>query len=88
MNTLSSDNNRLVQRISRIKGQVNGIQSMIESKRDCSEIIVQIQAARASLAALGEKMIENEIICCVDYDEPQNQVLRLKKLIKDLFRLS
>ncbi len=77
-------------RVSRIKGQLNGISVMIDENRDCNDIIVQIQAVRASLASLGEKLIENEAICCVEQSQqdPDSQITKLRSLVKDLFKLS
>lgn len=87
---VSNPQQNFKRRLSLIKGQVNGIETMIDSDRDCNEVIVQIQAVRASLASLGEKLIENEALCCVDATgvEAAEQVDRLRTLIKDLFKLS
>ena len=41
----------------RAKGQVDGIQRMIEDGRYCADIIVQITAARASLQAVAKDLL-------------------------------
>jgi DNA-binding FrmR family transcriptional regulator len=48
----------------RIKGQVEGIQRMIEEERYCADIIVQITAARASLQAVAKTLLAEHLKTC------------------------
>ncbi|MGI8786942.1 MAG: metal-sensitive transcriptional regulator [Pyrinomonadaceae bacterium] len=67
------NHDRQLPRLSRIEGQARGVQKMINSKRDCLEIIHQISAIinalrrvqtdmlRDHLAALGESIIAEDL---------------------------
>ena len=52
-------------RVNRIRGQVAGIVRMINEGRYCPEIITQVQATRAALAALESTLLENHLQHCV-----------------------
>lgn len=52
-------------RVSRIAGQVAGIQRMLEEDRYCVDVLNQIAAVRSALDALGIELLTNHIECCV-----------------------
>jgi len=52
-------------RLRRIEGQVQGIQRMIESGRDCEEVLTQIMAVRSSLDQVGLLLMETHIEDCL-----------------------
>ncbi len=63
---LSEENIKLLKdRLSRIEGQVKGIQRMIEEGRDCNEILIQISAVKSALDATAQKLLELHIEHCV-----------------------
>ena len=52
-------------RLRRIEGQVQGLQRMLESGRECEEVLTQIMAVRSSLDQVGLLLIERHIERCV-----------------------
>ena len=54
---------KVLQRIARIEGQVSGIRRMVESERECIDIIQQITAIRQAIAMLGIELLKDEFIC-------------------------
>ena len=42
-------NKSVLNRLARIEGQVKSLRSMVEEGRDCSEVLIQVAAARAAL---------------------------------------
>lgn len=48
----------------RARGQVDGIERMIEEDRYCADIIVQITAARASLQVVANALLEAHLRAC------------------------
>lgn len=52
-------------RLRRIEGQVQGIQRMLDSGRECEEVLTQIMAVRSSLDAVGIMLMERHIERCV-----------------------
>ena len=55
----------LLNRLSRIEGQLRGIKNMIDDDKYCIDILTQISAVRAALGSLGEKLLEDHINTCV-----------------------
>ena len=52
-------------RLSRISGQVNGIQKMIEEERYCVDVLTQVSALRAALDQLGLVLRTHPLEDCV-----------------------
>jgi DNA-binding FrmR family transcriptional regulator len=59
------ESKQLTTRLRRIEGQVQGIQRMLESGRDCEEVLTQIMAVRSSLDHVGLLLMEMHIERCV-----------------------
>jgi DNA-binding FrmR family transcriptional regulator len=62
---MAHDHSAELKRLSRIKGQVVGIERMIQEKRYCPEIVMQVKAARSALKSLELSIIENHMKHCV-----------------------
>ncbi len=58
----------LVNRLSRIEGQVRGIKKMVENGAYCTDILIQSSAANTALNAFNRIVIENHIKTCVEDD--------------------
>ena len=73
----------------RVEGQISGIGRMIESKRDCGEVIQQIVAGRASLERLGKLLLEAEADGCFggNLSDPE-RVKKLEQLVSQLFKVT
>ena len=77
-----------IMRVRRIKGQVEGIERMINDKRYCPDIITQIRAARAALKGLEAGVLETHFQHCVsDAAKAGSEDERKRKIseIMDLF---
>ncbi len=59
------DHSSELRRLSRIKGQVEGVERMILQKRYCLDIITQIKAIRSALRSLEANIIEGHMSHCV-----------------------
>lgn len=55
----------LVNRLSRIEGQIRGIKNMVENHAYCVDVINQISASRAALTSLSACILETHIKTCV-----------------------
>ena len=49
----------LINRLSRIEGQIRGIKGMVENNAYCTDIIVQTAAASAALNAFNRELLSN-----------------------------
>ena len=59
---------RLMNRLSRIEGQIRGIKGMVEKDAYCPDILVQVAAANAALNAFNKELLANHIKSCVAND--------------------
>ncbi len=55
----------LRRRLKRARGQVDGIDRMLENNRSCREILQQIAAAQEALRAASKLMVRNYLESCV-----------------------
>ncbi|QDQ27337.1 metal-sensitive transcriptional regulator [Chitinimonas arctica] len=55
----------LQKRLARVEGQVRAVRDMVAADRYCVDVITQIQAARAALAAVAEQLLDNHLHGCV-----------------------
>lgn len=55
----------LNRRMSRIGGQVAGIERMIESGRPCNEILQQVTAVRSAMDQIGVLLLSEHLQSCV-----------------------
>jgi DNA-binding FrmR family transcriptional regulator len=60
------EQDRLLQRLKRIEGQIRGLQRMITEEQPCSEILTQIAAARAALAGVALLVFEVHSKSCIE----------------------
>ena len=47
------ENKKLINRLNRISGQINGIKKMVEESAYCPDILLQVAAAYAALNSFG-----------------------------------
>ena len=75
-------NNKTELRINRIIGQLNGIKKMLNAKRDCKAVLLQISAIRAAINNLGLEIAKSE--AC--HLAPEHKE-KLESLLKDISRI-
>src|ERR1700682_4856464 len=56
----------LLNRLSRIEGQVRGITRMVEEERYCIDVLTQLQAVRAALARVETEMLKSHLHHCIE----------------------
>ncbi|MEA4847633.1 MAG: metal-sensitive transcriptional regulator [Clostridiaceae bacterium] len=52
-------------RLSRIEGHVKGVKKMVEERRPCEDILIQIASIEAAIHRVGIVILENHIAGCV-----------------------
>ena len=58
----------LMNRLSRIEGQIRGIRGMLEKDAYCTDILTQTAAANAALNAFGRELLASHVRSCVAED--------------------
>ncbi len=81
--------NSLINRLSRIEGQVRGIKGMVERSAYCADILMQVAAVNAALNAFTRELLTNHIKTCVatDIREGRDDTIdELTNLLQKLMR--
>ena len=55
----------VLNRMNRAIGHMESIRTMIESGRDCSEVLIQIAAVRSAINNIGKVILEDHINHCI-----------------------
>lgn len=53
-----------LRRLTRIEGQVRGLQKMVESERYCADIFVQISSVQQALRGVSQQLMRNHLRHC------------------------
>ena len=78
---------KLVNRLSRIEGQIRGIRGMVENNAYCPEILIQVSAVNAALAAFNRELLAEHIRTCVAGDIKAGKDETIDELVKTLEKL-
>ena len=85
-----NDKPKLLNRLSRIAGQVRGVARMVEEDRYCIDILTQIQAARAALGRVETELLKDHlnhcIVAAIQGGDPEEQRRKAGELIQILER--
>lgn len=57
--------NELLTRLRRIEGQVRGLQKMLDSGRECEDVLVQLMAIRSALDRVGLHLLDHHLADCL-----------------------
>jgi CsoR family transcriptional regulator, copper-sensing transcriptional repressor len=81
---------KLLNRLSRIEGQVRGIARMVEEDRYCIDVLTQVQAVRAALSRVESEMLKDHLGHCIEAaitgGDPAEQRAKSRELIELLER--
>lgn len=78
----------VIKRLRRAEGQIRGVIAMLESGRDCADVVTQLAAVSRALDRAGFKIIANGLQQCVaaelNGEDQDIDVERLEKLFLSL----
>ena len=77
----------LVNRLSRIEGQVRGIKRMVEEDAYCPEILIQVSAVNAALNSFNKVLLAEHIRSCVAEDIRKGNDEIIDELVATLQKL-
>ena len=85
-----NDKPRLLNRLSRIEGQVRGVAGMVEQDRYCIDILTQLRAARAAMSRVETELLRDHLGHCIEAaitgGDPAEQRQKAGELIQLLER--
>ena len=77
----------LLNRLSRIEGQVRGIRKMVETDAYCTDILTQVSAVQAALNAFNRELLASHIRTCVADDIRSGKDETIDELVSTLQKL-
>lgn len=77
----------LLNRLSRIEGQVRGVKAMVESERYCVDILTQVSAIQSALNSFNKLLLSNHIKTCVVEDIKAGDEQVVDELCKTIQKL-
>lgn len=78
---------KLVNRLSRIEGQIRGIRNMVENDAYCNDILVQCAAVNAAVNAFNRELIASHMRGCVARDLREGKDEVIDELVETLQKL-
>ena len=77
----------MMNRLSRIEGQIRGIKGMVEKNAYCPEILIQVAAANAALNSFNKLLLANHIRTCVAEDIRNGREETIDELVVTIQKL-
>lgn len=83
----AEDKKKMINRLSRIEGQIRGLKGMVEEDAYCPDIMLQVSAVTAALNSFNRCLMENHLKNCVTEDLKADRVDTMDELIEVLQKL-
>ena len=83
----SEERKKLINRLSRIEGQIRGIKAMVEKDAYCPDILVQCAAVNAAINSFNKDLIASHIKNCVTRDVKEGNDGVIEELVATLQKL-
>ncbi|PNH22736.1 cytoplasmic protein [Staphylococcus haemolyticus] len=64
---------KMINRIHRIQGQLNGVIKMMEEEKNCKDVISQLSASKSSIQRLMGIIISENLVECVKMSEENSE---------------
>lgn len=78
---------QLLARLARIRGQVSGVEQMVEDDRYCIDVLTQISAVQAALDKVALGLLDGHARSCVLGAEDDEREARTEELMAAVGRL-
>lgn len=78
---------KLINRLNRISGQINGIKKMVENSAYCTDILIQVAAVNAALNSFNKELLAEHIRTCVADNIKSGNDEVIDELVKTLQKL-
>jgi DNA-binding FrmR family transcriptional regulator len=78
---------KVIARLRRIAGQVEGIARMVEEDRYCVDVLLQIASAQAALGQAGKLVLRSHVETCVSAAMASGKSVARKQKIDELMEV-
>ena len=72
---------RIISRLNRIGGQINGISTMIENDAYCNDVLIQLVAVKNAIQSLSNHVLENHLYTCIARDLENGEMESMEEVI-------
>jgi len=83
----AAEKQKVLTRLRRVAGQVEGLARMIEEGRDCLDVLHQVAAARAALGKVAGVVLESHVHTCVADALHGDDAARREQTVDDLLEV-
>lgn len=84
-----ADHTHHLARMNRVAGQMEGVKKMVQEKRACADILIQLRAIRSAIQAMEAAILEEHLDHCITHawqsESKETQSQKLAEL-KQLYR--
>lgn len=87
MHGINKDNEKIIKRLNRIKGQLEGITKMITDDKYCIDIITQTSAVKSAISALEDEMLESHLSHCLHKETNKERLTEMQAEIIKVYKL-
>lgn len=85
------DADNLHRRLSKIRGQIDAIDRMVEEDVPCEQIIIQINAVKSAIHKVGQIVMEGHIQHCVkdgiEHGDAEKTIAEFTKVIEQFSKI-
>ena len=82
------DKKKLISRLNRITGQLDGIKKMVNEDRYCGDILIQLSAAEKGIKALASIVLDNHMHSCVVKSVKEGDTSKIDEIVEMFRRFS
>jgi DNA-binding FrmR family transcriptional regulator len=90
MSHLSRNKSKLITRLRRIKGQVEGVERALESEAACGEILRQIASVRGAITGLTNEVLEehmrNHVVDAPTSSDREQAAIEMIEILKSYMK--
>lgn len=87
MHGINKDNKKILTRLKRIVGQLNGVEKMILDDKYCIDIITQTSAIKSAISSLEDEMLESHLAHCLHADRNKGRMKEMQDEIIKVYKL-
>ena len=86
--TCEAINKDIKNRLNRLKGQINGVEKMLDERRDSIEIVTQISSIKSSLSSLAIEILKEESQECMKLKNTKKRQESFEEIVRNLFKIT
>ena len=79
-----AEQQRILNRLRRLEGQVRGLHKMVEEERPCQEILTLLAGVKSALSATGDAIFEGYLEHCQQVGPPasSSEIVKVARLLR------